>query len=85
MMGGQTHKQFTYTCIQYCAPHLRLQEMKNIYSLLAINCILPRCRFVKAAIHTLLQDLPTNEYKRECRPGQWEIIKFFNLYKYFGK
>ena len=36
MMGGQTHKQFTYTCIQYCAPHLRLQEMK-IHILFAVK------------------------------------------------
>ena len=71
MMGGQTHKQFTYTLYTIlCSTFKTPGDEKHIYSLLAINCILPRCRFVKAAIHTLLQDLPTNEDKRECRPGQ---------------
>ena len=71
MMGGQTHKQFTYTCIQYCAPHLRLQEMK-IHTLLPRSLksyIAFRCRFVKAPIHTLLQDLPTNVGNK----GRWKL------------
>ena len=33
MMGGQTHKQFTYTCLQYSAPHLtpREENTSNYY------------------------------------------------------